>query len=133
MTTIGPSVSVKGELRAAEDITVLGRIEGPTTCEGATVTVGESGDMAGDVIARDITIFGRVSGRVVATDVVDVRADASVSGTIVSPRFILNPGATFTGRVEPQHLEAALRVARYNQDKRDTPEPPDTAGVSAKA
>lgn len=119
MTTIGASIAVRGEIRASEDVTVLGRVEGPVLCEGAALTIGESGELTGDVIARDVTIFGRVSGQVVATEVVDVRDAATVSGTVVTPRFILSPGGTFKGRVEPQHLEAALRVARYNQDKRD--------------
>jgi cytoskeletal protein CcmA (bactofilin family) len=75
--------------------------------------------VSGDVIARDITVFGRATGQLVATEVVDVRARAEVSGRVVSRRFILDPEATFTGRVEPQHLEAAISVARFEQRRRD--------------
>lgn len=70
------------------------------------------------VCTRDITVFGCTLGQLVATDVVDVR-QAAVRGTIVSARFILNPSAQFEGRVEPQHLEAALRVAKFEQRRRD--------------
>jgi cytoskeletal protein CcmA (bactofilin family) len=73
----------------------------------------------GDIIARDITVRGQVAGQLVASDVVDVRAEARVSGYVVSPRFILDELASFKGRVEPQHLEAALRVAKFQQRKRD--------------
>jgi hypothetical protein len=38
----------------------------------------------------------------------------------MSKQFILHDGAHFTGRVEPQHLDAALRVAKFNQQKRET-------------
>jgi len=38
---------------------------------------------------------------------------------VVSKRFILDPAARFEGRVEPQHLEAAVRIARYQQRRRD--------------
>ncbi len=31
----------------------------------------------------------------------------------------MDDGARFQGRVEPQHLEAALRVAQYQQKKQD--------------
>jgi len=119
MTTLGRTIQVRGELRAAEDVTVHGRVDGPILCEGGALTVGVTADLLGDLVARDITIHGRVSGQIVATDVVDIREDAIVSGTIVSPRLILNDGGHFNGRVEPQHLDAALRVARYNQHKRD--------------
>jgi cytoskeletal protein CcmA (bactofilin family) len=113
-------MSVKGELRSTEDIVVDGRIDGPVICEGGTLTINATADLLGDLIARDITIFGRASGQIVATEVVDIRPDAIVSGRIVSKKLILNAGGFFTGRVEPQHLEAALRVARYNRHKRDT-------------
>ena len=83
------------------------------------MVVAASAHVTGDIIARDITVFGRTTGQLVATEVVDVRADAQVRGTIVAGRFILHPDARFDGRVEPQHLEAAVRVAKYGQRKRD--------------
>jgi cytoskeletal protein CcmA (bactofilin family) len=76
-------------------------------------------NVIGDTLARDITVHGRVSGQLVATDVVDVRADANVAAQVISRRFLLEAGSRFDGRVEPQHLEAALRVAKFQQQKRD--------------
>jgi len=119
MTTFGPSVYLKGELRTSEDLTVEGRIDGPVLCEDAAIVVAPGGQIAGDVLARDITVFGRMSGKIIATDIVDVRPDATVTGQVISPRFILDEAAHFAGHVEPQHLEAALRVAKFNQRKRD--------------
>ena len=119
MSTIGKTIHVKGELRAAEDLTLEGRIEGHVLCEEFAVVLAESADITGNIIARDITVFGRIDGQLVATDVVDVRAAASVTGQIIAERFILNEGGRVHGRVEPQHLEAALRVHRFNQKKRD--------------
>lgn len=119
MTTIGRHMSVKGEVRSTEDLTIEGRIDGPVLCERSVVVVTASAQVTGDIIARDITVFGRTSGQLVATETVDLRSDAIVRGTVVAGRFILDPEARFDGRVEPQHLEAALRVARYEQKKRD--------------
>ncbi len=115
MTTLGKTISVKGELRVHEDLTVEGRIEGPVWCENSAVTVTASAHVVGDIIARDITVFGRIAGQLLATDVVDVRAEATVTGRIVSKRFILNEGAKFNGRAEPQHLDTAFRVAKYQR------------------
>ena len=119
MTTLGKLTSLKGELRASEDLTVEGRIEGPVFCENCSVTLAPSANVTGDIIARDITVFGRITGQLIATDVVDVRSEATVNGQVISKRFILDDAARFHGRVEPQHLEAALKVAKYNQRKRD--------------
>ena len=116
---IGKGTSVRGEVRATEDLTIEGRIEGLVLCEQHAVVVAVTAQVTGDIIARDITVFGQTAGQLVATDTVDVRAGATVKGTVVSARFILSPESTVDGRVEPQHLEAALRVARFEQKKRD--------------
>jgi cytoskeletal protein CcmA (bactofilin family) len=123
MTTLGKAISVKGELRVLEDLTVEGRIEGPVWCENRAVTIASSAHVVGDVIARDITVFGRIAGQLLATDVVDVRAEATVTGRVVSKRFILNDGASFNGRAEPQHLETAFRVARYQREHQPVGDP----------
>jgi cytoskeletal protein CcmA (bactofilin family) len=118
MSTIGPSIHVRGELRAGEDITLEGHVEGPVVCEGFAVTVAASADVTGDVRARDITVWGKSNGRLIATDVVDLRPACAVSGHVLSKRFILHDGAIFHGRAEPQHLEAALRVAKFNDGQK---------------
>lgn len=117
MSVLGKTLVVTGELRSADDITIEGRVNGPVWCEGGAVTIAATASVVGDLIARDVTVLGRISGQIVATEVVDVRAEATVTGTVVAERFILNDGATFHGRVEPQHLEAALRVARFQREK----------------
>ena len=118
MTSIGPTIVVKGDVRTDEDLTIEGRIEGSVIGEAHAITIAASAEIDGDVLARDITVFGRSQGQLVASDVIDVRAEARVTGQIITKRFILADGAQCNGRVEPQHLEAALRVARFNQKKR---------------
>jgi cytoskeletal protein CcmA (bactofilin family) len=113
MSRIGPTIAIKGEVRSAEPLTIEGRIEGPIVSDDAEVVIGKTGQVVGDVVARDVTVYGRVSGQLVATDIVDIRPEATVRGRVVSKRLALGDGARFDGRVEPQHLEAALAVARF--------------------
>ena len=120
MTTIGKAILVKGELSSAEDVTIEGRVEGHIISNDGALVFAAGCDVSAEVIARDVTIHGRVAGQVIATDVVDVRAGAVVAAQIIAQRFILEEGARFDGRVEPQHLEAALRVSKFNQKKRAT-------------
>jgi cytoskeletal protein CcmA (bactofilin family) len=119
MSTLGKSIAVKGEVRSAEDLTVEGRLDGPIACEGSAVVVARSAIVTGQIVARSITIFGRASGQLIATGVVDVRAEAVVSGQVIASQFVLDESASFNGRVSPQHLEAAIKVASYNRRQRD--------------
>jgi cytoskeletal protein CcmA (bactofilin family) len=119
MNTLGRSIALKGELRASEDITIEGRVEGPISCENGSVVVSASANVTGRIFARDIIVFGRTTGELIATTVVDIRPDAVVSGQVVAKRFILDETAWFTGRVAPQQLDAALAVTRYQQRQRE--------------
>lgn len=115
MTRIGPTVIVRGEVAASDDISIEGQIEGPIWCEGHAVTIGESARIAGDVVARDITVSGHVTGTLLATEVVDIRVTAEVEGRVVSEKLILHEGGLFNGDVQPQQVEAALTVARHRR------------------
>ena len=83
-----------------EDLTLEGRVDGPVLCEGYAVTVAESAQMTGDIVARDITVLGSFSGRLIATEVVDVRPSATVTGQISS---VLRMDLTCTRRFCPCH------------------------------
>ena len=115
----GMALALKGDLTCSEDLTIDWRVEGSITCEGGAVVLGASADVTGDIVARAITVLGRAVGQLTATDVVDIRSGAEVTGRVFAKRFILDAGATFNGRVEPQHLEEALGVAKFRQRQRD--------------
>ncbi len=118
--TIGASVSIRGEVRSGADLTIDARITGPIWCEDHEVVLNAGAEITGDIVARDVTIHGRVSGQIIATDVVDIRAGAVVSGKVITRRFILEAGGAFQGRVEPEHLDTAVRVARYQRQQQHT-------------
>lgn len=115
MDHLGRTVTVRGEVSAAADLTIDGTINGPVWCEGFAVVVGQHGIINGDIIARDITVEGRVAGSLLAREVVDIRVGADVSGRIVSDRLILHEGATFHGDVRPHQVDAAMTVARHRR------------------
>ena len=120
MSLIGKSIVVTGEVRSTEPLSIDCRVDGPILCEGVAVTIAESGRVTGDVVATDITVFGHSSGQLIATEVVDIRRGAVVTGVAIAPKFILHDGARFAGRVDPQHLDAALSVVRFQRKQRDS-------------
>jgi cytoskeletal protein CcmA (bactofilin family) len=56
--------------------------------------------------------------------------EARVTGRVVAQRFMLADGGIFSGKVEPQHLDTAMKVARHRraeaQDANAKPEVPAT-------
>jgi cytoskeletal protein CcmA (bactofilin family) len=119
MVELGPSMAVRGEIRTTENLTIEGQVEGLVWNDGRAVTVASGATVTGDIIARDITVLGTVSGTMVASDVVDIRETGHVTGRVVAVRFILADGSSFTGIVQPEKLHAALQVARHRLAERD--------------
>ena len=120
MGLYGRTIAIRGSVDCVEDVLIEGRIDGHIWNENHAVTVGADAVVKGDIVARVITVRGEVDGTMMATGRVDIMNEARVTGRVVTRQFMLADGGSFCGRVEPQHLDAALEVARH---KRGQPKP----------
>ena len=111
----GRTLAIRGNVDCVEDVLIEGRIDGDIWNEHHAVVVGADGRVKGDIVARIVTVRGEVEGTMVATGRVDIMDEARVSGRVVAPRLMLAEGAQFNGKVEPQHVETAMRVARHRR------------------
>lgn len=115
MSVTGRTMTIKGSVECVEDVLIEGRIEGHVWNENFAVTIGADALVTGDIVAKQITVRGSVEGTLMATTRVDIMDEARVSGRVLAPKLMLAEGAQFNGKSEPQHLEAALKVARHRR------------------
>jgi cytoskeletal protein CcmA (bactofilin family) len=97
---VGKSVVFKGTLTSSEDMTIDGRVEGSIQINDNTLTIGPDANIQADIVARGVTIFGAVSGKITATDKVEICDGASVEGNIKTARLAMADGGWLKGRVE---------------------------------
>lgn len=109
---LGHSVIIKGDITAAEDFTVSGRVEGSIDAGGHGVTLDAGSCVVGDVEAARIIVAGRVEGSLLATEGLRIDATAEITGDIIAPRLSVADGALVQGRVEMSRQQHALTVAR---------------------
>jgi len=110
IATIGKSVVVKGELSGSEDLIVDGEVEGSITLRGQSLTVGPNGRVRAHIEARNVIVHGRVDGDIHATERVELRKSASLTGDISTARISIEDGAFFKGGIDIQKPEAAPRI-----------------------
>ena len=103
---LGQSLFIKGELSGSEDMTIHGQMEGGISLPDHTLTVGVRADVKADVAARAVVVLGRVTGNVIAGEKLEIRADGSVLGDVLSPRLIIADGGHLRGKVEMSKVEA---------------------------
>ena len=102
MTTLrlGPSLVIKGQLAASEDLTVYGPFEGTIEVPDHIVTVGRHSHIDGAILAKNVIIEGRVDGDVTAGEWVEIRDSGQLHGDLVSPRLTVADGASVHGTVK---------------------------------
>jgi cytoskeletal protein CcmA (bactofilin family) len=116
-SVLGRTLVITGTITAEEDLelhaTVRGHVAAPAHC----VHVAADARIEAEVLARDITVLGHTSGKLTATEIVDLRATARVEGHIASPRLVLEEGGHVNARVETRSVDAAVRVAQYRKQR----------------
>jgi cytoskeletal protein CcmA (bactofilin family) len=132
MSLYGRTIAIRGNVDCVEDVLIEGRIEGHIWNENHVVTVGADAVVKGDIVARTITVRGEVEGTMMATGRVDIMNEARVTGRVLSQRFMLADGGMFSGKVEPQHLDSAMKVARHRRaEAKDGAKPPAASATPA--
>lgn len=103
-SVIGPTLKIKGELSANEDLIIEGEIEGKIAHQDKNLTVGKSGFVKADIHAQQVEIFGRVIGDIRGDDIVKLAKSAEVNGNIQCGRISMEDGAHFSGSITMEKL-----------------------------
>jgi len=98
-TVIGSSIVIDGEISGDEDLVVLGTVKGKISLKESLVVEG-SGVIEADVETATVEVSGQVTGNIVASDKVELKADCRVVGDIRAPRILIADGAAFKGSVD---------------------------------
>jgi cytoskeletal protein CcmA (bactofilin family) len=101
-TLIGTSIVIKGELSCGEDLYIDGQVEGTIDPKGNRLTIGPHGRVKANVIACAVVVQGKLEGNIQASDRVDLKQSAVVTGNIATQRISIDEGAYFKGRVNIQ-------------------------------
>lgn len=104
---IGPTVVIRGEVTAEEDLLIRGRVEGFID-HSATVTVHAQGTVAAEVKAREVLVEGTVDGNVYGTARVQIAETGNVNGNVYAPRVGVLEGAAFKGAIDMDSDVAAI-------------------------
>jgi cytoskeletal protein CcmA (bactofilin family) len=102
---IGRSLVIKGEITGAESLFIDGRVEGTINFPENRVTIGRNGNVAANIVAKEVVIMGKVQGNVDCTDRLDIRNEGMLAGDVITHRISVEEGAILKGGVEVRHPE----------------------------
>jgi cytoskeletal protein CcmA (bactofilin family) len=113
--TLGPSISVVGELTGDEDLTIMGRVEGTVHLPKNSLTIGRTARVAADIRAKSVSVEGELKGNLIAAEQILIRKTATMLGNLSAPRVGLEDGCRFKGSVDmesPQSARAAEQPSK---------------------
>ncbi|AHM04912.1 Integral membrane protein CcmA involved in cell shape determination [Roseibacterium elongatum DSM 19469] len=108
-SVLSSDLTVVGNLRTSGDIQVEGTVQGDIRAH--LLTVGESANIEGEIVADDIVVTGKVVGRVRGLKV-RLTSTARVEGDIIHKTIAIESGAHFEGSV--QRAEDPLSTGQRN-------------------
>jgi cytoskeletal protein CcmA (bactofilin family) len=91
---VSADLTVEGDLTSTGDIQVEGIVRGDIRSNG--LVIGEHAEIHGEIFAEDVTVRGKVVGRIHARKV-QLAATSRVEGDILHESFSVETGAFFEG------------------------------------
>lgn len=113
MTTIGPTISISGELSSSEDLTVQGRVNGHLLVRDAALTIGEQAQIQADIRGTRVLVKGHLKGSIVASERIELTASATVEGSLSANRVVIADGSSFNGGIDMDQRTIAARIAQF--------------------
>ncbi len=118
---ISADLKVIGNLESAGDLQIDGRIEGDI--KSRSVTVGETAQVKGAIIAETVRICGTVHGEVRASSVTLART-AKATGDIIHETLSIESGASLEGQVRRMETQKPAAMAKPTVETTAKTEPP---------
>ena len=97
---IGKGVTIKGQIFSREDLTIDGEVDGSVELQEHRLTIGEKGTIRADVSAREVVVLGSIHGSVEASEKIEIRKQASITGDIKASPIETEDGAYLKGSVD---------------------------------
>lgn len=110
---LGPGILIEGNISGSENLLIEGKVKGNVNLGAHEVSIGKTGEVQADIVARIIRVAGKVKGDLTGKEKVIISNTGNVHGNIVAPRLSLEDGAVFKGSIdmdpgEPLQAQVAL-------------------------
>jgi cytoskeletal protein CcmA (bactofilin family) len=115
-TVIDSTTRIDGRLNVRESVRIDGQVNGEVTLESATkatVAIGGSGEVHGDINAHRVLVAGQVLGNINAEERVELMSTARVNGDITYGSISIAHGAKVLGLLieRPNPASSAVKAA----------------------
>ena len=117
LNLIAAGTVMEGKLRTPGSIRIDGKILGEVTAT-QNISIGSSGDVDGNIMAKNITIGGKIKGTVVAQEKLVFETKAIIRGDIRAAKLVIDEGALFDGKCTMSEAKPMPNLVELKPDSR---------------
>ena len=106
-SVLGPDIAISGNLSAKMDLHLDGKIGGDINC--AALVQGETGEVAGMVVAETAKVAGKIKGSITA-DILVILKTARIEGDVTYGALTIEEGAQVDGKFTHRAADAEPKL-----------------------
>ena len=92
---LSSGVKIQGSIAFQKELVIDGTVQGKINSDGV-LTIGENGDVRGEIKTKSVTVYGKVHGNITA-ERCELKSKCTLEGDLKAARLIIEEGATFIG------------------------------------
>ena len=121
-------MEIKGSIKSDGAVQIDGHVDGDISA--GDITIGSSGNIVGEIKAETLRVKGSIKGSIRARKV-ELETGASVVGDIFHAALIIQPDASFEGKVKREDNPLRETAPQAAAPTTSTPEPAATKPATA--
>ena len=94
---IGEGVIITGTIKAENEVTIQGAIDGDVECN--SVTINKSGNFKGNIKTNTMIVEGKAEGELNVNDVLNIKSEGNVNGKIFYGEIQIDEGGKISGEI----------------------------------
>ena len=94
---IGEGVTITGSIKANNEVTIQGIIDGDIECN--SVTINKSGNVKGKIKTETMIVEGKAEGEINVNDVLNIKSDGHVNGKVFYGEIQIDEGGKLSGEI----------------------------------
>lgn len=108
---IGKGTIVNGSIETFGNIRVEGKVIGDIKTK-SKAAFGNSSQVDGSVLAQNAEVAGHITGTIEVTELLVLKATASIDGDIVTNKLLVETGASFNGKCKMGVKSKEIKIGK---------------------
>jgi len=108
---IGKGTIVNGSIETFGNIRVEGKVIGDIKTK-SKAAFGHSSQVDGSVLAQNAEVAGHITGTIEVTELLVLKATASIDGDIITNKLLVESGATFNGKCKMGVKSKEIKIGK---------------------